>query len=61
MTYEWRWGARSHAEVGEDAIARFVADFMAERILRTARDDDDDEEDKEKTDCKGRAVTVADG
>ncbi|EJD00539.1 MAGE-domain-containing protein [Fomitiporia mediterranea MF3/22] len=33
-TYEWRWGARAHAEVGERAVAEFVAEFMAERIIR---------------------------
>ena len=45
MTYEWRWGARSHAEVGEQALAAFVAEFMAERTLRDQDDDDDDEGD----------------
>ncbi|TFY72084.1 hypothetical protein EVG20_g934 [Dentipellis fragilis] len=29
--WEWRWGPRAGAEVGEVAIARFVAEFMAER------------------------------
>jgi melanoma-associated antigen len=28
---EWRWGARAHGEVGEQGVARFVAEFMAER------------------------------
>ena len=45
MTYEWRWGARSHAEVGEQALAAFVAEFMAERTLRDQDDDDDDDDD----------------
>ncbi|KAG6852948.1 hypothetical protein C0991_007928 [Blastosporella zonata] len=27
-TYEWRWGSRSQSEVGEKAIAKFVAEFM---------------------------------
>lgn len=29
--WEWRWGPRSMAEIGEAAVARFVAEFMAER------------------------------
>ncbi|KAG6856199.1 hypothetical protein H0H87_006595 [Tephrocybe sp. NHM501043] len=27
-TYEWRWGNRSQSEVGEKAVAKFVAEFM---------------------------------
>ena len=29
--WEWRWGPRAAAEIGEAAVARFVAEFMAER------------------------------
>lgn len=29
--FEWRWGARAYAEVGEADVARFVAEFMVER------------------------------
>lgn len=29
--WEWRWGPRAMAEIGEAAIAHFVAKFMAER------------------------------
>ncbi|KAH6901497.1 MAGE family-domain-containing protein [Coprinopsis sp. MPI-PUGE-AT-0042] len=28
--YEWRWGTRAMCEVGEEAIARFVTEFMVE-------------------------------
>lgn len=28
MQYEWRWGARAYVEVGEESMARFVAEFM---------------------------------
>jgi len=28
---EWKWGPRAHGEVGEQGVARFVAEFMAER------------------------------
>lgn len=38
--FEWRWGGRAMAEVGEKAIARFVAEFMVERP-----GDDSEEED----------------
>ena len=31
MRWEWRWGPRAAAEIGEAAVARFVAEFMAER------------------------------
>ena len=31
VVWEWRWGPRAAAEIGEVAVARFVADFMAER------------------------------
>jgi hypothetical protein len=27
QTYEWRWGARAQSEVGEKAVAAFVAEF----------------------------------
>lgn len=30
---EWRWGPRAHGEVGEQGVARFVAEFMAERAM----------------------------
>lgn len=29
---EWRWGPRAHGEVGEQGVARFVTEFMAERV-----------------------------
>ncbi|KAI9461517.1 MAGE-domain-containing protein [Russula earlei] len=31
---EWRWGPRAVAEIGEAAVARFIAEFMAERANR---------------------------
>lgn len=39
-TYEWRWGPRAYSEVGEKAIAQFVAEFMVRDGL-----EGDDEED----------------
>jgi len=26
--YEWRWGTRAFSEVGEEDVARFIAEFM---------------------------------
>ncbi|KAI0321546.1 MAGE family-domain-containing protein [Amylostereum chailletii] len=43
-TFEWRWGPRAGAEVGEKAIARFVAEFMAERRGEVEESSDEDEE-----------------
>jgi len=37
-TYEWRWGTRAFCEVGEEDIAKFVAEFMV------VSDGDGDEE-----------------
>ena len=42
-TYEWRWGPRAHAEIGERAIAEFIAEFMAERVIREYEKDGDEE------------------
>lgn len=33
VAWEWRWGPRAMAEIGEEAIAHFVAEFMAERAI----------------------------
>ena len=30
--YEWRWGTRALCEVGEEGIARFIAEFMVEDL-----------------------------
>jgi hypothetical protein len=43
--YEWRWGPRAFAEVGEKAIARFIAEFMAERPGGGEESTDDEGED----------------
>jgi melanoma-associated antigen len=34
VAWEWRWGPRAAAEIGEAAVAQFVAEFMAERASR---------------------------
>ena len=38
---EWRWGSRAYSEVGERAIADFVASFMAEHSARNTAGDED--------------------
>ncbi|KAI0367842.1 MAGE-domain-containing protein [Pilatotrama ljubarskyi] len=38
--HEWRWGPRAMAEVGERAVAQFVAEFMA---VRPGEDGDDED------------------
>lgn len=38
---EWRWGSRAFSEVGEQAIAEFVASFMANHAIRAAQGDED--------------------
>lgn len=43
IAFEWRWGPRSMAEVGEADIARFVSEFMVERGRAEAGEDDDEE------------------
>ncbi|KAF8552302.1 MAGE-domain-containing protein [Imleria badia] len=40
---EWRWGNRAHGEVGEEAVARFVGEFMVERT-RMADVEEEEEE-----------------
>ena len=42
VAYEWRWGPRAFAEVGEHDVARFVAEFMVERTRGELDDGDDD-------------------
>lgn len=41
---EWRWGPRAMAEVGEQDIARFVAEFMVDRTRGDMEVEDDEEE-----------------
>jgi len=43
QAYEWRWGNRAHSEVGEQAVAGFVGEFMVERT-RLAEEEDEEEE-----------------
>ncbi|KAL7278017.1 hypothetical protein ACG7TL_007977 [Trametes sanguinea] len=49
--YEWRWGPRAHAEVGERGIAQFVAEFMA--VRPGIGEADDEGEDGESEDAVG--------
>jgi phage terminase small subunit len=59
--YEWRWGPRAHAEVGEQGIARFMAEFMVEQyeLEAGAQDEEDEEEDEvQETGPSGRMNAV---
>lgn len=51
--FEWRWGPRAMAEVGEMGIGKFVADFLEER-MREADFEDDDEDMDERAAQKAR-------
>lgn len=51
--FEWRWGPRAMAEVGELGIGKFVADFLDER-MREAEAEEDDEEVDERAAKKAR-------
>ena len=51
-SFEWRWGSRAHAEIGEDSVAGYVADFMSKafyrersRLILNGEDDDEDDDD----------------
>ncbi|KAG0696332.1 MAGE-domain-containing protein [Suillus ampliporus] len=50
QAFEWHWGHRSYSEIGEQAIATFIAEFMVERN----RDDDAEEDDQEDGRTQGR-------
>lgn len=57
--YEWRWGSRAFAEIGEVGIAQFVADFM---VGGFDDDDDSDEEEEELRSTRGgRGAGRSDG
>ncbi|KAJ6589317.1 MAGE family-domain-containing protein [Mycena capillaripes] len=43
MTYEWRWGTRAQSEVGEQALAQFVAEFMVTEGAEAGEEDGEEE------------------
>ncbi|KAH9946740.1 MAGE-domain-containing protein [Amylocystis lapponica] len=43
--WEWRWGARAMGEVGERAVARFMAEFMVDRQGGAEEEGEDDDDD----------------
>lgn len=45
-SFEWRWGSRAHSEVGEQAIAQFVAEFMVGHISNRRRGNEDESEEE---------------
>lgn len=40
--YEWKWGSRAIAEIGEEGIGEFIVDFMEtiEKLRRSSEDAD---------------------
>jgi len=50
VAVEWRWGTRAQSEVGELGVARFMAEFMVERMIEN--EDDEDEEGDERASRK---------
>lgn len=42
-TWEWKWGPRSVAEIGEVGIAQFVSEFMVQRRTEAVQEDEEDE------------------
>ena len=47
--FEWKWGPRSYSEVGEKAIAEFMAQFLLDRKMLTTDVDSDEEEEEAQT------------
>jgi hypothetical protein len=42
-TWEWRWGNRAQSEIGEQGAAKFIAEFMVERLGGDGADEEEDE------------------
>ncbi|KAF9448427.1 MAGE-domain-containing protein [Macrolepiota fuliginosa MF-IS2] len=56
--YEWRWGARALCEVGEEDIAKFVAEFMVDHGAGAERGGGDDGEEEEEANDGRRKARV---
>lgn len=52
VAYQWRWGPRAYCEVGEKAIARFIAEVMVGD--RIEADVDEEEEGRAGSSRRGR-------
>ncbi|KAJ7704158.1 MAGE family-domain-containing protein [Mycena metata] len=73
QTYEWRWGNRAQSEVGEKAIAGFVAEFMVAEEAGGEEDGEDEDgqgqgaaagrarAQKRKADAEGRLAKMMKG
>ncbi|KAG2052348.1 hypothetical protein BDR06DRAFT_957909 [Suillus hirtellus] len=55
QAFEWHWVHRSYGEIGEQAIATFIAEFMVERSRDDDAEDDDDDGKAARSRGKGRA------
>ncbi|KAF8635766.1 hypothetical protein AX17_003865 [Amanita inopinata Kibby_2008] len=51
-TYQWRWGPRAYCEVGEKAIAKFVAEFMVGK--QTDAEGDEEEQGRDGSSRRAR-------
>ncbi|KAF9220610.1 MAGE-domain-containing protein [Gyrodon lividus] len=60
QAYEWRWGTRAHSEIGEQAVASFVAEFMTD-CTRQNEDEEDEEDDGGPVRGRGRGKGRQDG
>ncbi|KZT58003.1 MAGE-domain-containing protein [Calocera cornea HHB12733] len=54
ISYEWRWGPRAEAEVGEKRTAGFIADVYLKRREEVQEIEDSEEEEEEQPARKGR-------
>ena len=52
--FEWKWGTRAHAEMGEESIAQFMADFMHTRWLEEQRQIVQEEEEEEEAAARNK-------
>ena len=43
QAYEWRWGNRAYSEIGEQAVALFVGEFMVERTRMGDMEEEEEE------------------
>ncbi|KAG1745033.1 MAGE-domain-containing protein [Suillus paluster] len=61
QAFEWHWGHRSYSEIGEQAVATFIAEFMVERNRDDDIEEDDQEDDKKLKNVFGVIERAAGG
>ena len=55
VAYQWRWGPRAYCEVGEKAIARFVAEVMVGDRIEADVDEEEEGRAGSSRRARGRA------